>query len=39
MWNCKGSPIKVWNGTQQDLNKIVDFGQIWGQKDRLLGPY
>ena len=28
----RGTPLEVQNGTQHDLNKMIDLGQIWGAK-------
>ena len=31
----RGAPLEVQNGTQQDLNKMIDLVNFGGQKDRL----
>ena len=33
--NSRGAPLEVQNGTQQDLNKMIDLVSFGGQKDRL----
>ena len=35
--NSRGAPLEVQNGTQQDLNKMIDLVNFGGQKDRLHG--
>ena len=32
--NSRGAPLEVQNGTQQDLNKMIDLVNFGGQKDR-----
>ena len=33
--NSRGAPLEFQNGTQQDLNKIIDLVNFGGQKDCL----